>query len=106
MLIHLLIVLLLAVASTTKTSWGAQRGPRLRRHFATSLCPCHQFSRPPSGLPVGPWSTPILSIHRAPSLECRSISLLVNSTRPKICVHSETMFPTTCPHLASESIEA
>src|SRR5713226_440047 len=44
--------------------------------------------------------------YRALSLECCSISFLVIKTSPKICVHSETMFPTTCPHLASESIAA
>src|SRR4029434_1473380 len=44
--------------------------------------------------------------HRVLSFEWRSTSRFVNSTRPKICVHSETMLPTTWPHLASESIEA
>src|SRR5450755_4185324 len=33
-----------------------------------------------------------------------SISFLVISTSPRICVHSETMLPTTCPHLLLGSI--
>src|SRR5690348_2444647 len=39
------------------------------------------------------------------SFEFVSISLFVSRTSPRICVHSETMFPTTCPHfeLASNS---
>ena len=44
--------------------------------------------------------------HRVLAFEWRSISRFVNSTKPKICVHSETMLPTTWPHLASESIQA
>jgi hypothetical protein len=35
-----------------------------------------------------------------------SINFFDNNTNPKICVHSETIFPTTCPHLDSESILA
>src|SRR5579864_9348917 len=33
------------------------------------------------------------------SFEWVSISFLVMISKPRICVHSETMFPTTCPHL-------
>ena len=32
-------------------------------------------------------------------LEPTSIRRLVIRTSPRICVHSETMLPTTCPHL-------
>jgi len=32
-------------------------------------------------------------------LDPTSIKRLVIRTRPRICVHSETMLPTTCPHL-------
>src|ERR1039458_10680451 len=36
------------------------------------------------------------------ALEPTSIRRLVIRTSPRICVHSETMLPTTCPHLRSE----
>ena len=38
------------------------------------------------------------------SFDLSSINLFVKRTRPKSCIHSDTMFPTTCPHLAAESI--
>src|SRR5262245_43730049 len=41
------------------------------------------------------------SVLRGPQLlsfEPVSISCFVRSTSPKICVHPDTMFPTTCPH--------
>jgi hypothetical protein len=40
------------------------------------------------------------------SFDLSSINFLVRRTRPKSCVHSETMLPTTCPHFPSESIFA
>lgn len=36
--------------------------------------------------------------------EPTSIQRFVIKTRPRICLHSETMFPTTCPHLLFGSI--
>ena len=72
----------------------------LAEHFGTfKLEPVNE------GLPkvISPGT---LLIHRALSFECRSINRFVNRTKPNICVHSETMLPITCPHLASESIEA
>ena len=39
-----------------------------------------------------------------PSFDLSSINLFVRRTRHKSCIHSDTMFPTTCPHFASESI--
>src|SRR5437867_3518115 len=44
--------------------------------------------------------------HRLLSFECGSMSRFVISTSPKICVPSETILPTTCPHFDSESIQA
>jgi len=38
------------------------------------------------------------------SFDFSSINRLVRRTSPRSCVHSDTMFPTTCPHLPSESI--
>src|SRR5215470_12504660 len=38
------------------------------------------------------------------SFDFSSIKRLVRRTRPRSCVHSDTMFPTTCPHFPSESI--
>lgn len=35
------------------------------------------------------------------SLEPISMRRFVRKTRPPICTHSETMLPTTCPHLPS-----
>src|SRR3984893_14903792 len=67
MLIHLLIVLLLDVASTTKTPSGAQGLPRLRGCFAAPMCPCRQSSRLPIDLPVGPWSPPRLRVLARPA---------------------------------------
>src|SRR3984893_8321874 len=37
-------------------------------------------------------------------LEPTSINRLVIRTSPRICVHSETMLPTTCPHFPLGSI--
>jgi hypothetical protein len=37
------------------------------------------------------------------SFDPTSTSFLVSSTSPRICVHSETMLPATCPHFDSES---
>ena len=43
--------------------------------------------------------------HRLLSFDRRSISRLVINTSMNTCVHSERMFPTTCPHFDSESIK-
>src|SRR6266849_9518136 len=51
MLIHLLIVLLLDVASTTKTPSRVQRGPHPRRCFATPVCPCRRTRATPTPVP-------------------------------------------------------
>src|SRR6185312_10222148 len=37
------------------------------------------------------------------SFDPTSTSFFVSSTTPRICVHSETILPTTCPHFDSES---
>ena len=44
-------------------------------------------------------------LHLSPllSFDPVSTSFFVSSTRPMICVHSETMLPATCPHFDSES---
>ncbi len=38
------------------------------------------------------------------SFDLSSINRLVRRTRPKSCIHSDTMFPTTCPHFDSKFI--
>jgi len=41
---------------------------------------------------------------RLPSFDPRAKNLLVSHTSPRTCVHSETIFPTTCPHRLCGSI--
>src|SRR5579862_6607151 len=38
------------------------------------------------------------------SFDLLSTNFFVSRTRPRTCVHSETMLPTTCPHFDSESM--
>ena len=53
------------------------------------------------GRGLAPWRR---TAHRLLSFERDSISRFVIRTSPRTWVHSETMLPTTCPHLDSESI--
>src|SRR4029453_297246 len=52
-LIHLLIVFSPCRCLAREDPAGPQRRPRVRRCFATPVCPCHQRSRPACTLPGG-----------------------------------------------------
>lgn len=48
--------------------------------------------------------SPVWRYRERLSFDPTSIIFLVKMTNPKICVHSETMLPTTWPHLLSGSM--
>ena len=80
----------------------AKRQSIVRRGVSSRALTDERRGRPRS---VDRWRRPAVDSGSL-SLELRSISLFVNRTRPKICVHSETTLPTTWPHLPSEFIAA